>query len=91
MFRTLLLGTAVLLLALSATGCTVTFNPDDASAKAVRETKARIAAYEILKDEQQLTRDILALQIEIAQLKLKAKASPVIEGEFVPVGQLPKQ
>jgi hypothetical protein len=79
----------ILLLLVATAGCTVTFDPSNPAAKALRETKQRIAQYQIIKQEQELTRDIIALQLEVAQLKLKAQAPPVIEGEFIPKNQLP--
>jgi len=87
MFRSICIGVLFML----ASGCAVTFDPSDPQAQAIRAAKARIAEYQIVREEQQLTRDILALQAEIALMKLKAKAPPVIEGEFIPADQLPQK
>jgi len=53
-------------------------------AQAVTDLQNRAESLAVLKTEQTLTRDILLLQIEIAELRLKAVAPPVIEGEFIP-------
>jgi len=81
--------TGIVLLLVAVAGCSVTFDPSNPQAKALRETKQRIAQYQIIKQEQELTRDIIALQLEVAKLKLKAQAPPVIQGEFVPADKLP--
>lgn len=57
--------------------------------KALSDLKSRIIELKVLAEEQTLTRDIMLVQLEIKELQLKAKAPPVIEGEFIPTNKLP--
>lgn len=58
---------------------------------ALSQMKTRIGHLKVMREEQTLTRDVLLLRQEIRELQLKAEAPPVIEGEFIPVDELPKE
>ena len=59
--------------------------------QALANLKVRVGQLDVLWKEQTLTRDIMVLQQEIRELTLKAQAPPVIEGEFIPIDEMPDE
>jgi hypothetical protein len=54
----------------------VTPTPEE---KAMADLKVRIGQLRVLEEEKHLTRDIMKLQLEIAELSLKASPQPPVE------------
>ena len=82
------------ILLVAVAGCTSVMSDGDLKVaqerKALSDLQTRIGQLEVLKTEKTLTRDIMKVQMEIAELTLKAQAPPVIEGEFIPMDKVPE-
>jgi len=79
-WRTILV-TTVLVLLVAILGGMVLRN---FGSQAMRVTKGRIRQYEVIRQEQELIRDILKLRYETAQIQAKFKPAPLAQPQFVP-------
>lgn len=96
-WKTIVIG---ILLLIVASGCQVTLDPSNPENKALSDLQDRIGQLKILKEEKQLTLEVMRLHLLIAQMQAPAQAPPRqkvevpelgIEGEFIPLDELPPE